>query len=429
MLRRGWRGGPDGRARRRTLPRQDPRLGASSRSTRRPRRCSRSGSGTGPSRRVGWAPNAIEGLPAELRARRAAGRGRRRDPRGPLPGDRGGSRGGAASGSPSKSCSSTRRCWRPASARHRAARPAPRLGKPGRAGRPLDRLAALRADRGPAARAFDEIDADLDSGEPMQRLLMGEVGSGKTVVAVYAMLRALEAGYQAALMAPTETLAEQHAITLGRLLAAEAIPFALLTGATPAAEPPASPEPARQRRAGADPGHPRADRADGPVRPPRPLRGRRAAPLRGRAAPRARRQGGGGDGAARPPHDRDADPAHALADRLRRPRHDRAARAAGRAASRSRRGWSARSERAGAYEFLRERLREGRQAFVVCPLVEESEKMPGQGGRGRGRAAARPASCATSRSASSTARCPRPRRPRRWRPSPRARPTCWWRRP
>ena len=62
----------------------------------------------------------------------------------------------------------------------------------------------------------------------MQRLLMGEVGSGKTVVAVYAMLRALEAGHQAALMAPTETLAEQHAITLGRLLAAEAIPFALL---------------------------------------------------------------------------------------------------------------------------------------------------------------------------------------------------------
>ena len=54
----------------------------------------------------------------------------------------------------------------------------------------------------------------------MQRLLMGEVGSGKTVVAVYAMLRALEAGYQAVLMAPTETLAEQHAITLGRLLGA-----------------------------------------------------------------------------------------------------------------------------------------------------------------------------------------------------------------
>ena len=56
----------------------------------------------------------------------------------------------------------------------------------------------------------------------MQRLLMGEVGSGKTVVALYAMLRAVESGHQAALMAPTETLAEQHAATLDRLLAADA---------------------------------------------------------------------------------------------------------------------------------------------------------------------------------------------------------------
>ena len=75
---------------------------------------------------------------------------------------------------------------------------------------------------GDQLKAFDEIDADLDSGEPMQRLLMGEVGSGKTVVALYAMLRALEAGFQAALMAPTETLAEQHAATLDRLAGARA---------------------------------------------------------------------------------------------------------------------------------------------------------------------------------------------------------------
>ena len=84
----------------------------------------------------------------------------------------------------------------------------------------------------------------------MQRLLMGEVGSGKTVVALYAMLRALEAGHQAVLMAPTETLAEQHAATLDRLLGAALIPFALLTGATPAPDPQAGAEPARQRRAG-----------------------------------------------------------------------------------------------------------------------------------------------------------------------------------
>ena len=68
---------------------------------------------------------------------------------------------------------------------------------------------------GEQLRAFEEIDADLGAGEPMQRLLMGEVGSGKTVVALYAMLRALEAGFQAVLMAPTETLAEQHAVDPG----------------------------------------------------------------------------------------------------------------------------------------------------------------------------------------------------------------------
>ena len=83
--------------------------------------------------------------------------------------------------------------------------------------------------------ALDDLDGDLAGPEPMQRLLMGEVGSGKTVVALYAMLRALEAGHQAALMAPTETLAEQHFRTLQALLAAEPAPAALLTSATPKA--------------------------------------------------------------------------------------------------------------------------------------------------------------------------------------------------
>ncbi len=57
----------------------------------------------------------------------------------------------------------------------------------------------------------------------MQRLLMGEVGSGKTVVALYAMLRAVEHGYQAALMAPTETLAEQHFATIHSLMGGEPV--------------------------------------------------------------------------------------------------------------------------------------------------------------------------------------------------------------
>jgi ATP-dependent DNA helicase RecG len=82
--------------------------------------------------------------------------------------------------------------------------------------------------------AMQAVDADLDTGRPMQRLLMGEVGSGKTVVALHAMLRAVENGRQAALMAPTETLAEQHLATLDRLLGGH-VPIELLTGSTTAA--------------------------------------------------------------------------------------------------------------------------------------------------------------------------------------------------
>ncbi len=78
---------------------------------------------------------------------------------------------------------------------------------------------------GDQRRALAEIDADLAAERPMQRLLMGEVGSGKTVVAVYAMLRALESGAQAALMAPTETLANQHFATLERLLGGMPLPI------------------------------------------------------------------------------------------------------------------------------------------------------------------------------------------------------------
>ena len=64
----------------------------------------------------------------------------------------------------------------------------------------------------------------------MQRLLQGDVGSGKTVVALYALLRAVEAGRQGALMAPTETLAEQHFLTLEPLCAALGVRCVLLTG-------------------------------------------------------------------------------------------------------------------------------------------------------------------------------------------------------
>src|SRR3978361_2473664 len=68
----------------------------------------------------------------------------------------------------------------------------------------------------------------------MRRVRRGEVGAGKTVVAVYAMLRAVESGAQAALMAPTETLAEQHFATLQALMPGELVQAALLTGSTTA---------------------------------------------------------------------------------------------------------------------------------------------------------------------------------------------------
>ncbi len=85
---------------------------------------------------------------------------------------------------------------------------------------------------GDQARAIATLDEELASPRPMQRLLMGEVGSGKTVVALHAMLRAVEHDMQAVFMAPTETLAEQHFATLQALLPGEAVRAALLTGST-----------------------------------------------------------------------------------------------------------------------------------------------------------------------------------------------------
>jgi len=78
--------------------------------------------------------------------------------------------------------------------------------------------------------AIREIDADLAKPTPMERLLQGEVGSGKTVVALYALLRAVESGKQGVLMAPTETLAEQHFFTLEEPCRELGVQVALLTG-------------------------------------------------------------------------------------------------------------------------------------------------------------------------------------------------------
>jgi len=81
-------------------------------------------------------------------------------------------------------------------------------------------------------RVMREIDADFSHGPPMNRLLQGDVGAGKTFVAVYAMLRAVESGEQAALMAPTQILAEQHALNLRHWLEPLGVRVELFTGNT-----------------------------------------------------------------------------------------------------------------------------------------------------------------------------------------------------
>ncbi|MGD9737604.1 MAG: ATP-dependent DNA helicase RecG [Solirubrobacterales bacterium] len=324
---------------------------------------------------VGLARNAVEGLPAELRARRRL----------------------AAVGDAIAAAHFPESEEELAAARERlafeelflhqallasrkrsrrAARPAPRLGPPG------ERVAAWLetlpfAPTGDQRNAFAEIDADLEAGEPMARLLMGEVGSGKTVVAVYAMLRALEAGYQAALMAPTETLAEQHAITLGRLLAADATPFALLTGATPARQR----RQALERLASGELGLILGTHALIEPTVEFARLGLVVVDEQHRFGVEQRRalDAKGVEGLA--PHvlhmtatpiprtlsltaygDLDTTALHQLP--------------AGRMPIETK--LVEEEQRGEAFEFMRRRLREGRQAYVVCPLVAESEKVAGR---------------------------------------------------
>jgi ATP-dependent DNA helicase RecG len=221
-------------------------------------------------------------------------------------------------------------------------------------------------------RAVEQVAADLGRPQPMQRLLMGEVGSGKTVVALYAMLRAVEHDRQAALMAPTETLAEQHFATVQRLIGAESVRCELLTGSTPARRRAATLvrlqsgelslvvgthaliEPdvrfadlavtvideqhrfgVRQRSAleGKDPAHPSHTLHMTATPIPRTLQLCRYGDLETtvlRELPKGRQ---------------------AIATRI----------VSGEAARRE------------AYEHLRERLQAGRQAYVVCPLVDDAE--------------------------------------------------------
>jgi len=322
-----------------------------------------------------WAPNAVEGLPAELRARRRlAGVGDAiRAAHFPASSEEAGealARIGFEELFLHQALLATRK------RSHRTARPAPRFGAPGEQVAAWLRSLPFEPTGGQRA-AFADVDADLDSGEPMARLLMGEVGSGKTVVAVYAMLRALEAGHQAVMMAPTETLAEQHALTLGRLLAERATPFALLTGSTAAASRRRALDQLASGELGIVVGTHALIEPD--VRFAR--LGLCVVDEQHRFGVEQRRalDAKGVEGMA--PHvlhmtatpiprtlsltaygDLDTTALHELP--------------AGRQPVETR--LVADDERAAAYEFVRERLREGRQAFVVCPLVSESEKVRGR---------------------------------------------------
>jgi ATP-dependent DNA helicase RecG len=228
---------------------------------------------------------------------------------------------------------------------------------------------------GDQRQAIAEIDADLGAEAPMQRLLMGEVGSGKTAVALYAMLRAVEAGRQAALMAPTETLAEQHHATLTQLLGDEPVAVALLTGATSPAERRA----ALQRLAAGEPAL--AVGTHALIEDEVEFRALAVAVVdeqhrfgvRQRAALDAK---GRGEGAPHALH-MTATPIPRTLSLTAYGDLDTTALRELPKGRKPIRTWVVRDEeqREGAYEFLRERLREGRQAYVVCPLVSESEAL------------------------------------------------------
>ena len=109
------------------------------------------------------------------------------------------------------------------------------LGRPGElAERFLESLPFTPTDA--QRRAMAEIDGDLDRSLPMQRLLQGDVGSGKTLVAVYALLRAVERDGQGAMMAPTETLATQHLVGVSELCGPLGVRVTPLMQAMPARE-------------------------------------------------------------------------------------------------------------------------------------------------------------------------------------------------
>ena len=198
-------------------------------------------------------------------------------------------------------------------------------GRPGRSVKGDGRIRAAIADAlafsltRSQREAMREIEADMAAPRRMLRLLQGDVGSGKTVVALLAMAVAVEAGAQAALMAPTEVLARQHIETIAPLAEKAGLRIALLTGR----------EKGRSRkdlldRLGAGEidiliGTHALFQSDVDIPRPRLRRHRRAAPLRRASATVAAVEGQRLRHRCAC-HDGDADPAHAIDDALRRSR-------------------------------------------------------------------------------------------------------------
>ena len=237
------------------------------------------------------------------------------------------------------------------------------------------------APTGDQRAAIEQVAADLRGSRPMQRLLMGEVGSGKTVIALYAMLRAVEHGSQAVLMAPTETLAEQHFATLQALMPAELVSIELLTGSTPAARR----RKLLERLASGELALLVGTHAviESEVRFARlavaVVDEQHRFGVRQRMALDRKGPGAGEDGARLAPHT-----LHMTATPIPRTlalsNYGDLDLTVLRELPRGRRPItthlvSGERGRARAYERLREELRAGRQAFVVCPLVEESEQL------------------------------------------------------
>ena len=240
--------------------------------------------------------------------------------------------------------------------------------------------------------AIAEIGGDLREVKPMQRLLQGDVGSGKTVVALYALLRAVERGHQGALMAPTETLAEQHFLTIEELCRELGVRTVLLTSSLSAKEHAAA------RRALATGEAEVALGTHALIQEEVEFRSlavavvdeqhrfgveqRRVLGASGRA-----RQGGGGVMGVRFPH-----VLHMTATPIPRtlaqafygdlevteiahpPRNRKPVVTS----------WIPHERGAEAYTRLRRHLEAGRQAYVVCPLVSESEAGSSPTGRGWG---------------------------------------------